>query len=503
MRQNSLSILPFSQNLLRTELGDHYCVEYIIEYLQALNSTSVVREGHYIDRHYLDDFVGYYAKSFHPPHPYTSRWHFFKTKSRDEIDYILSTAYENPKKLRSAQKALEELYLGFVVERPLKGAPIGRTVLKTYSISGRRHYEVVRPYKVHLAGIELGVHGLAYQQQDQGAAVCASTALWVALQRVAYVAGKRTPTPSMITAAANSPFPACYGLSDLQMAAALSALGYTADLMIPEDNRPLFRAKLVACLDSQLPVILLLSQKQKTHTGTTMAGHAVTVTGYSEPPSVLEIPPRTAGMKSIGMKGASVQTLYVHDDNLGSHAHYELFDSAEKDCIGNPQQALRRGRSSGMPSKYWRPDEWMIDGALIPKPDKMRLPIERLFSLLTWLRGIFEQVLPGMEIHYQVFLSSGIGYRRELFEKDLDPGKRRTFHETLSLPRHIGVIRAYKEENPIFDTLIDATEISSEPHVPPVLAFVADGLPKNSVGATNLSALARSLQVEIITAQAH
>ena len=30
------------------------------------------------------------------------------------------------------------------------------------------------------------------------------------------------------------------------------------------------------------------------------------------------------------MKSGSLDVVYVHDDNLGSHAHYELFDSDEE-----------------------------------------------------------------------------------------------------------------------------------------------------------------------------
>ena len=68
------------------------------------------------------------------------------------------------------------------------------------------------------------------------------------------------------------------------MASALSCLGYTADRFVPAENRTLFRAKLVSCLQSHLPVVLLMHRKVMTGAGEVPVGHAVTLTGFSEPP---------------------------------------------------------------------------------------------------------------------------------------------------------------------------------------------------------------------------
>ena len=202
------------------------------------------------------------------------------------------------------------------------------------------------PYEVNIAGaVRLHVDGLAFQQQDRGAAVCASISLWCALQKVSHVAGHRTPTPYAITAAAKSPFPAVNGLTCDGMATALSNLGYIADTFAPEENRPWFRAKMVACIESQLPIVLLLSREVETGAGTRTIGHAVTVTGFSEPDTPIEVPAPIKEVEPIPLKGASVEVVYVHDDNLGSHAHYELSDSSETDSEGRPKLALYRGRT--------------------------------------------------------------------------------------------------------------------------------------------------------------
>src|SRR5690606_21202849 len=153
--------------------------------------------------------------------------------------------------------------------------------------------------------------------------VCASSALWSALQQVAHLDGQKTPSPWAITQAAASPYPASPGLDELQLATALSGLGYLAARVVPAANLALFRAKLGPCLVPHLRVVLLLT------TPDGGAGHAVTVTGFSEPPSVVDVSV-TDQAAPLRMRGGSTRVLYVHDDNLGSHAHYELEDDAQK-----------------------------------------------------------------------------------------------------------------------------------------------------------------------------
>ena len=169
-------------------------LNYLIGYLEALGVAAVLREDHYVDRHFLDDFARYYSRSFSAPSPKCERFHFWSIPP-EKVNEHLENAYISEEKRRECEVALEACYLGFVVKRPLAAAPIGRTVLRTYPADGRRHYDVVRSYRVNIGAVTLSVKGLAYQQQDRGAAVCASTSLWSALQKVAVVAGHRTPTP--------------------------------------------------------------------------------------------------------------------------------------------------------------------------------------------------------------------------------------------------------------------------------------------------------------------
>lgn len=482
-RQPLLHVLEYSKSTLEGLLDTGVSVEYLHRYLTDLGVRSILHEEHYIDRHFRDDYAHYYARSFDSPDTTCQRVHFFAGSLAEDIENSFREVYACQSDWCRIEGNLQHSYVGFVVRRPLAGARIGRTVLKTYPVAKRRLYGVVRPHRVHVAGLELRVEGLAYQQQDRGAAVCASTALWSALQRVSYMTGHRTPTPHEITRAAKSPFPASHGLEDSQMAEAISALGYDADQFSPEGNRRLFRAKLAACIRSQLPVVLLMTMKEKTRAGDRTVGHAVTVTGYSEPNKVegVEVEDSVAPLP---MRSASLKTLYVHDDNLGSHAHYELEDSDGIDTEGRPKLCVYRGCRSKTVIQGWTPDTWDVEKALVPKPDKLRFPIEDLLSSLVWLRPWAELPFEKLPLNYDVRFVSGVSYRRSLLTRGLAPDQMEAFQRTLTLPRYVAVLSAYTENNTdesLFDILIDASEVARDPNDPSVLAIVAPGVPSMSI----------------------
>lgn len=497
-----VALLDFTTDLLAGYVGESVAAKYLSEYLRELQVSSLAFEPHYVDRHYLDDFANYYAKSFQTPPPHCARLHFFRGIDAPRLEQLFDRAFDGQKERTETENELNERYLGFVVRRPLNAAPIGRAVLRTYSPDGgRRHYQVVRPYHVHLVGLHLRVDGLAYQQQDGGAAVCASTALWSALQRVAKVAGHRTPTPYSITQAAKSPFPASHGLMEHQMAEAISSLSYTADRFVPAENRPLFRAKLMACLDSQLPVVLGIVRKVRTGAGETVAGHAVTVTGYAQPQTVGDVPTDFEGVEPLRMLSSTLDTLYVHDDNLGFHAHYEIFDSTEKDEHGNKILKLRRGRTNKKNPEWWSPDVWDVESALVPKPDKMRLPLEDLFLNVVEHRPTIGQMFPSVDLHYGIRFRSGVEYVNHIVCSALDGEDLRRFVRSASLPRHLVTLSVYTTQDRLLvEVIMDATTVARDPSRPNVLAIIAPGVPKDSPAWARVAAIADVLSVPFVPA---
>ena len=473
--------LDFKERTVVDALGRSASAEYLVEYLAELGATSVAVEPRYVDRHFLHDFATYYSRVFSPCAAHCERWHFFKGRKGRALRQTLTESHDSEVALIRAEARLQSGYLGFAVRRPLPAAAMGRTVLSTYSDDGgQRNYAVVRDYGVHLQGLRLRIDGLAYQEQDGGAAVCASTALWTAFQKVAYDSGNRTPTPTSVTNAAASPFPASHGLDDPDMARAISQLGYTADRFAPGSEAE-FKAHVVATLRSGLPVVLLLRGPiDPTADVVGSLGHAVTLTGFRGDAAAVA----TLGGAPVQLVGGGVATFYAHDDNLGSHAHFEIQDVS---VVDGGQRAdmvgVLRGRSVQGTRSWWTPDRWVIDGALVPKPLKVRLPIEQLFKLLVEAQDLFETLLSSLrgtpvqvnEFTYACYYDRGVGVQRRITGDRFATAACRKFHRSCSLPRHAAVIELSRAGTQIASLVYDATTLADHQAAP--LVVLTPGAP--------------------------
>ena len=208
----ALDFLPFSAaNLIEqvrllshSETGPADQVRYLGSFLKHVDcgARTLVIERPYVDRHYLEEYLGYYATQFSPPQSRAARIHVFAGELTSEsFEQRLRDSATD--KREQVVASLQEIYLGFIVVRPLAAAPIGRTILQSYRSSRDRVYgPYAAPHVVHLAGVELRVTGTPFQQQDQGAGACATAALWSSLARVIRADGGRAPTPVSVTLAA-------------------------------------------------------------------------------------------------------------------------------------------------------------------------------------------------------------------------------------------------------------------------------------------------------------
>jgi hypothetical protein len=496
-----LSCTPFSVSAFKALAGaDNPATEYVGEYLKALGVRSLLIEEPYVDRHFLDEYATYYSRSFRAPVPRCKRIHAFVLADVD-LSSLLDRAYESLEGLSDAESKLQEAYRGFIVIRPLRGAELGRTVLTTYAPVERRHYEVVRPYVAHVGGLKLEVHGLAYQQQDGGTSVCASIALWSALQKVAHLAGHRTPTPPEVTRAAHSPFPATHGLDLHQMATAITNLGYAADLLVPGNNRPRFRANLMSALRSHLPVVLCVLDQDEAN------AHAVTVTGYSDPLVPLDVTIPCAGRRQpdlLPTADASVRVIYVHDDNLGSHVHYELFDST-REHERHDELMLRRASSTEDDADKVLPTDCYVSFALVPKPTNLRMSLETLQLYALEMKPLFEGVFgsdsnfSGVDLVFETRFDRGVDYRRMLIGDSLDRASLQKGIRALALPRFVGVVsaRTRSDRRRLCDALIDVSEAACDTSVPRVLAFIAPGVDLFSPAHKRLREFALGYDVDV------
>ena len=329
-------VRPFEADVLCRFLANEYCdkaevaqnerVKYLLDYFgrENLRVQTVIVEFSYVDGNYLDDFAAYYVKCLQHYRKHCKRLHFFSMNiSPSEFRDILrgTISLESPE-----VETLRDSYVGFVVARPLPFAIIGRTVVKTYDDDGeRRRYTCVRDYETHLFGIPLTIkNSLAFQEQDNVVAACATVALWCAFQRLSKIFGVSAPRPAMITQAATAfrhpvrGIPS-YGLMSEQMLDAILHVGLQPELLDFEENPEMdVVAFAYGYLVMGLPVILGVKVFDPNNKYEGM--HAVTAVGYS----IKNRPVRTTDVGEPRMNSLRIDALYVHDDQVGPFSRFEV-----------------------------------------------------------------------------------------------------------------------------------------------------------------------------------
>ena len=138
---------------------------------------------------------------------------------------------------------------------------------------------------------------------------------------------------------------------------ASSPLVWLAPLRAAHPRADPSSSQVAACLQSGLPVILLISLDARTGAGVVRVGHAVVATGYADDSPSLrgEVKPVNPAQSSLQLTTAKLSTIFVHDDNLGPHAHYELRDAkAIPRGAKHPRLVLHRGHPKRQ-VPWWTP----------------------------------------------------------------------------------------------------------------------------------------------------
>ena len=187
---------------LRVLLREEYPggqLEYLASYLKGLGAKRFILEPNYFDLDYLDEFASFYSRSSRGYLNICRRVHYF-SDARVDRDMFHRTLADD----EDAKHSLQQSYLGFSVLRPID-RPLGRTVLVWYPDKEQesRITEPSRLYHCHIAGLELSVRGLAWQQQDSAVASCATIGVWTMLHSSALGHRHAIPTTAQITQSAN------------------------------------------------------------------------------------------------------------------------------------------------------------------------------------------------------------------------------------------------------------------------------------------------------------
>ncbi len=440
---------------------------YLASYLShpEVDAKTILIEDPYVDRHWLEEYTGYYATLLDPPRPKATRFHFFDAEwTLDDFKRHLATAIDSER-----SDSIANHYLGFSVIRPLPAAPIGRTVLRPYGgIAARCFAPAALMHRVHLAGLTIELTGLPFQQQDQGVAACATTAIWSALTKVIRTDGGRAPTPYAVTVAATDhrlqarAFPAVAGLDLEQMASAIHAFGYQPHLFQSVGASDDFFLALKTYLRSGIPVVV----RARVQDGEL---HALTLVGFREQPFAapgafdLEIGDEQAPLRSRG-----VERWYAHDDRLGPYARVG-FVSDESD-----RQMLSLLPTE--PGFEHLQTNMVFCDAIVPLYPKLRLTAEELVGFALDLAPTVKFLAREREaIHVEPRFVLGGDYLRILHGRPIERDRIVNICTTLALSRYVGVVSWYRGETWLLDAVYDTTDLRrGDASRPPLLALMPE-----------------------------
>ena len=478
-----LDAYPFRPSRLRSQLrlppsfgeqqGRLDQVTYLASYADYLGCRSILVERHYIDRDYIEDHGLFYSRSLFPYDNYCQRVHFFKTPAPTTrhrfAEAVRSAASGRDAFDEACSEFSQEAYLGFSVIKPLKGSPVGRTVLRTFdekTPDRRRRIFTSRTYTVHLNGVVLTVRGLPFQEQDVGVSACATTAIWCALQKVQESESLASATPAQISTLASRftlphgrVMPADEGLSIDQMCQAVQALGVSPTLLAATDYANT-RSYLYSALRSGMaPIVIMQHEKDSA------SFHAVAAVGMR----LLSIP---EAFSTPGIEDASgtLEAIYVHDDRTGPYLRANL--ARRQDGLLKLDLLRRR--------KPERRDPWWVTHILVPSHPKIRLSFpflrNRALELSGWVHQACELLFEGHvrtaePVRFETWVTRAHHYIEQLYFDDglANSSSVRSLVEDIAFPRYVGVIRLATRKLGIIDVLVDTTSTSRNPHYVAVL----------------------------------
>jgi hypothetical protein len=442
-------LLRFSAQATPAHIESKQHTTYFSNYLETLGAATIVGERDYVDRDFLEDFAAYYVRCHEDYSRLCGRLHFFSAPfSASDFDAFL-TGKDSP--LNTA--ILQASYLGFIVVKPLPETIFGRTCLATYPSENRRHFPITRPYEVSLFGTKLTVRSLAFQEQDQAAAACATSALWSAFQGTGVLFQHHIPSPVEITRSAADRMPIggralpSSGLTSLQMAHAIRQVTLEPTMLGSVSDAEQWKANAYAYIRGRIPVIVTgpLMDHADPKAPHQLGRHAVVLAGYS-------LGGNPSASSGITFTASRIDKFYAHDDQIGAFARMECPGAAnpfslETSWTGSTDQMTVRLKP---------------DTLLLPLYHKIRVPFSHVRSELLQFEATIQSLrsiglatfLPNFE--WDVYLTYVNALKEEIGSTAPAGELRRNLLE-LRMPRFIWRASALVSGVRHLDLLFDAT----------------------------------------------
>ncbi|WP_299056369.1 hypothetical protein [uncultured Nocardioides sp.] len=261
-------------------------LEGVLSQALRLGARSAIRERNYIDRDYRSEYSAFYSAAFRQTPSVATRLHFFSEPIPSQVADGVEPA---------TLDSLDLTYLGYVVIRPIRAAPVGRSMLAVPETHQRALTCIARE-TINLFGRDFEVSGFPFIAQDAHFGVCAHADVWM-VGYYSYLRHRDAPrvTPAQLAVGSHQqrarPIVEA-GVHLPEMREMLYSVGFLPTTYNFKSDRGRHRPHEIAVryLDSGIPIILA------------HGGHVVTAIGYR----------RTTGL-------VPRIELLVHDDERGPY----------------------------------------------------------------------------------------------------------------------------------------------------------------------------------------
>jgi hypothetical protein len=190
----------------------------LLDHAIALGATLAVVEYRYVDADYRDEHAHFYTTTFRRYPSVAHRLHLF-TKGEADATVVSAALAKMP-------------YHGYLVLRPVPGAPVGRCMIAPPNELLPHLPTLVRD-TVNVFGAERSVNAVPFMAQDAQLSICAHTAVWVTAYQHHLATGHPRTLPGDIAksvpeAAGLGRLTPARGLSVHQIAEAYRSIGLPA-----------------------------------------------------------------------------------------------------------------------------------------------------------------------------------------------------------------------------------------------------------------------------------
>lgn len=476
LERRSLADDPQRLNAALSRIESKPQVHSVLELAEAHGASTILCEDDYIDRHFLEDYAGYYARCYAKYGRRCARLHLFSQEfdDREFFDILVS----------QNQEAADNLgYFGYIVIKPLPHTVVGRTAIPPIeSQHGNAHYTALERFQTQIGGLDFFVKSSLFQEQDFEVAACATVAVWSSISITSRRFDNAILSPFEITRNAGSRqsftkrMMPSNGLNSYQILSALNSVGlefftfsFNAFRFVNESNSKqesvlnrlredidLAKQTLYAFLRGGFPCLIIVrfgSDGAQDPFESQSERHAVTAVGYEFESTENFLESFYDDDKRRHILRANIHSISCVDDSHSPYTKYKFEDT---------YISIENGENESV----------YIDQIVVPVYHKIRMNFDQARRRSESYDILFKRASRTLadRMHWEIFLSDISNIKTEVALSGVLEGDKIKFI-TNNAPRFMWVLRASIDGLEKIDILLDATDLRQGDSIAAVLRY--------------------------------